>query len=99
MSRVQDVRKFLWLLRTYVAPHWPAVALLLLTSYLATALTALFPVLLAPILDLALGTPVTGSATGGGTLNLSTLGTTFFRWIGVHTVEDRFRAILWLCAA
>ena len=99
MSRVQDLRRFLWLLRTYVAPHWPAVILLLVTSYLATALAALFPVLLAPILDLALGAPVAGAPTGGGTLSLSNLGATFFRWIGVHAVEDRFHAILWLCAA
>ena len=99
MSRVQDLRRFLWLLRTYVAPHWPAVILLLVTSYLATALAALFPILLAPILDLALGTPVAGAPAGGGTLSLSNLGATFFRWIGVHAVEDRFHAILWLCAA
>ena len=97
--RVEDLRRFLWLLRTYVAPHWLAVLLLLATSYLATALAALFPVLLAPILDLALGTPAPAAAAGSGTLSLSNLGATFFHWIGVHAVEDRFRAILWLCAA
>jgi len=99
VSRVQDVRRLLWLLRTYVAPHWLAVAVLLVTSYLATTLAALFPVLIAPILDLALGTPTGRSPIGEGALSLSNLGASFFRWIGVHAIEDRFRAILWLCAA
>jgi subfamily B ATP-binding cassette protein MsbA len=99
VSRAQDLRRFLWLLRTYLAPHWAVVALLLATSYLATALAALFPVLMAPILDLALGTPTGGLPADGASLSLSNLGASFFRWIGVQTVEDRFRAILWLCAA
>ena len=99
MSRGQDLRRFLWLLRTYLAPYWRAVLLLLVTSYLATALAALFPVLMAPILDLALGAPAGGAPAGGSGLSLRNLGSTFFHWIGVQTVEDRFRAILWLCVA
>ena len=55
MRRAGDLRRFASLLRSYTAPYWWAVGLLLLTSYLATALAALFPVLMAPILDLALG--------------------------------------------
>ena len=55
MTRAQDLSRFAWLLRTYLAPHWAAVLLLVATSYLAMALAALFPVLMAPILDLALG--------------------------------------------
>jgi ATP-binding cassette, subfamily B, bacterial MsbA len=99
VSRGQDLRRFLWLLRTYLAPYWRAVLLLLVTSYLATALAALFPVLMAPILDLALGAPAGGAPAGGSGLSLRNLGSTFFHWIGVQTVEDRFRAILWLCVA
>ena len=102
MSRTGDLRRFLWLLRGYVAPYWPAVALLLLTSYLATALAALFPVLMAPILDLALGAPVGAGRDGARIavegLTLKNLGAAFFQWVGVHAVEDRFRAILVLCA-
>ena len=56
MKQAGDVRRLLWLLRHYTAPYWWAVGLLLVTSYLATALAASFPVLMAPILDLALGT-------------------------------------------
>jgi len=102
MTRAGDLRRFLGLLRSYTAPYWWAVGLLLLTSYLATALAALFPVLMAPILDLALGAPV-GSAAGAGTtagegLTLRNLGAAFFQWLGIHSVDDRFRAILVLCA-
>jgi ATP-binding cassette, subfamily B, bacterial MsbA len=93
------MRRFLELLRSYLAPHWGAVALLLVTSYLATVLAALFPILMAPILDLALGGP-TGARTGDhGGLSLANLGAAFFRWIGVHEVGDRLRAVALLCAA
>ncbi len=99
MRRTDDIRRFVWLLRGYLAPYWGAVALLLLTSYLATALAALFPVLMAPILDLALGSPARqgGGPITPGALNLGNLGIAFFQWIGVQQVGDRFRAILLLC--
>ncbi len=101
MRRVGDVQRFLWLLRKYLAPYWQAVALLLLTSYLATALAALFPVLMAPILDLTLGTSMGSPASAGkitlDALSLKNLGAAFFQWVGVQSVDDRFRAILVLC--
>jgi subfamily B ATP-binding cassette protein MsbA len=101
MRRADDIRRFVWLLRGYLAPYWGAVALLLLTSYLATALAALFPVLMAPILDLALGSPARqgGGPITPGALNLGNLGAAFFQWTGVQDVGDRFRAIALLCGA
>ena len=98
MRRTGDLRQLLWLLRTYTAPYWWALALLLVTSYVATAVAALFPVLMAPILDLALGAPVgAGSGEGAAALSLRNLGAAVFGWLGVTAVEDRFRAILVLC--
>lgn len=101
MRRGHDIQQFLWLLRQYLAPYWPAVGLLLITSYLATALAAVFPVLMAPILDLALGAPISDPASGGEiaphAVSLKNLGAAFFQWIGVGAVDDRFRAILLLC--
>ena len=98
MRRVGDLGRFARLLRRYVAPHWPAVALLLLTSLLATALAALLPVVMAPILDLALGgTRAPGAGTGG--LSLSNLGAAVLGWLGATAVDDRFRAIVLLCLA
>jgi ATP-binding cassette, subfamily B, bacterial MsbA len=101
VKRVDDLTRFAWLLRRYLAPHWKAVLLLLCTSYLAAGLAALFPVLMAPILDLALGTqlgaPPGGRITPGG-LTLGNLGAAVFQWIGIRTVDDRFRAIVVLCA-
>ena len=99
MTRARDLSRFAWLLRTYLAPHWAAVLLLVVTSYLATALAALFPVLMAPILDLALGTPAAGASGAAGGLSLSTLGSRVLGWLGVGAGDDRFRAILWLCVA
>jgi subfamily B ATP-binding cassette protein MsbA len=98
---VSDLRRFAWLPRRYLAPYWPAVALLVLTSALATALAGLLPVLMAPILDLALGAPASADAgaVSVGTLSLRNLGTTFFQWTGVYAVDDRFRAVAYLCLA
>ena len=101
MSRVGDLRRFLWLLRTYLVPYWRVVALLVVASYVATALAALLPVLIAPILDLALGTaagtPASAERVGLGGLSLKNLGAAFFQWVGIQSVDDRFRAILVLC--
>ena len=99
MTRLRDLSRFAWLLRTYLAPYWAAVLLLVATSYLATALAALFPVLMAPILDLALGSPAAGASGATGGLSLSTLGARVLEWLGVSASDDRFRAILWLCVA
>ncbi len=96
-----DLRRFLRLLGRYLAPYWPAVALLVALSYVGMALAALLPVLMAPLLDLALQSPATASAGGGpitlGGLSLNNLGAAFFQWMGVNAVEDRFRAIVFLC--
>ena len=103
MRRMSDARQFLWLLGRYLAPYWPAVALLVVLTYAAMTLAALLPVLMAPLLDLAVGSPpavLSNSApiTWSG-LSLKNLGTAFFQWLGVRSVEDRFRAIVLLCAA
>ena len=99
MRRAGDLRQLLWLLRTYTAPYWWAVALLLVSSYVATAVAALFPVLMAPILDLALGAPA-GAAGGDAAagLSLRNLGAAVSGWLSITSVEDRFRAIIVLCA-
>ena len=98
MRWAEDLRRFAWLLRRYVAPHWLAMALLLLGSAGVTVLAAVFPVLMAPILDLALGGSATPPARVSG-LTLSNLGAAFFAWLGIGAVDDRFRAILLLCLA
>jgi ATP-binding cassette, subfamily B, bacterial MsbA len=89
-----------WMLRRHVAPNWPAVALLLASGLVATLLGALLPVLMAPILDLALGRSVSASPTriGLGTISLQNLGAAFFQWLGIETVARPFAAILVLCA-
>ena len=62
-------------------------------------MAALFPVLMAPILDLALGAPA-GAAGGDAAagLSLRNLGAAVSGWLSITSVEDRFRAIIVLCA-
>ena len=65
------------------------------------ALAALLPVIMAPLLDVALGAPPASGAARvtWSELSLKNLGAAFFQWLGISTVEDRFRAIVLLCAA
>jgi ATP-binding cassette, subfamily B, bacterial MsbA len=88
-----------WLLRRHVAPYWGAVVLLLGSGLLATLLGALLPVLMAPILDLALGraAPASGRI-GVGAISLENLGAAFFQWLGIESITRPFVAILALCA-
>jgi len=96
-----DLARFLALLRRYLVPRWPAVVLLVASSYVATALAAVLPLLMAPILDLALGRPI-GPREGSidlGAVTLENLGAAMFQWLGVESVDDRLRAIAFLCLA
>jgi ABC-type multidrug transport system fused ATPase/permease subunit len=88
-----------WLLRRHVAPYWLAFTLLLASGLAATVLGALLPVLMAPILDLALGRTAAagGAPIGLGNLSLQNLGAAFFQWFGIQSVERPFAAILALC--
>jgi subfamily B ATP-binding cassette protein MsbA len=99
---VTDLRRLLRLLRTYVRPHWRAVVLLLVSSYVAMLLTGLMPLIMAPILDLALGGMAGRAApprVGLGNLNLGTLGAAVFQWLGVTGAASPQRAIVVLALA
>ena len=100
-ERPRSLEPLAWLLRRHVAPYWPAVIMLLASGLLATLLGALLPVLMAPILDLALGRPAPAAGAGRiglGTLSLGNLGAAFFQWFSVESVTRPFAAILVLCA-
>ena len=102
MKPVSDARAFTALLRTYLSPYWASVALLVALSYASVALAALLPVLMAPILDLALGPPGALSATGPvtlGGLSLKNLGPALFQWLALPAVTDPIKTIAVLCAA
>jgi len=89
-------------LRTYVRPHWRAVVVLLVLSYVATILTGLLPLIMAPILDLALGglaAKPSPPRVGLGNLNLGTLGAAVFQWLGVSGSASPQRAIVILAVA
>jgi ABC-type multidrug transport system fused ATPase/permease subunit len=89
-------------LRTYVRPHWRAVVVLLVLSYVATVLTGLLPLIMAPILDLALGglaAKPSPPRVGLGNLNLGTLGAAVFQWLGVSGHASPHSAIVILAGA
>jgi subfamily B ATP-binding cassette protein MsbA len=96
---MKDLRDFSGILSRYLRPHWKAVLLLLASSYVATALTGLLPVVMAPILDLALGspTPTGGPPVGWRGVSLGNLGATVLQRLGLGGDLDRFTAIAVLC--
>jgi subfamily B ATP-binding cassette protein MsbA len=99
--RVADLSRFADVVRRYVAPRWPAVVLLVLSSYVATALAALLPILMAPILDLALGraaSPISAQPGGLADLTLNNLGAAVRAWVGLTSDVDPLRTIVVLCA-
>ncbi|HEY7540522.1 MAG TPA: ABC transporter ATP-binding protein [Methylomirabilota bacterium] len=76
--------------------------LLLVSSYVAMLLTGLMPLIMAPILDLALGGMAGRAApprVGLGNLNLGTLGAAVFQWLGVTGAASPRRAIVVLALA
>jgi subfamily B ATP-binding cassette protein MsbA len=96
---MSDLRRFAGLLSAYLRPHWKAVLLLLGTTYVATALAGLVPVVMAPILDLALGTPIPGDRqpVDLGNLSLNNLGVVALQSLGTGAGDDRFTSVLLLC--
>jgi len=93
----RGMRTLGWLLGR-LRPYWPKVALLIGVSYAATLLAGLLPVLMAPILDLALGRGVQAAAPAGlGGLSLNNLGATFFHAVGIERVASPFKGVVVLC--
>ncbi|PYQ04957.1 MAG: hypothetical protein DMF83_16790 [Acidobacteria bacterium] len=94
----RGMRTLGWLLGRYMRPYWPKVALLIGVSYTATLLAGLLPVLMAPILDLALGRGVQAAPPAGlGGLSLNNLGATFFHAVGIERVASPFKGVVVLC--
>ncbi|MBF0166087.1 MAG: ABC transporter ATP-binding protein [Alphaproteobacteria bacterium] len=56
------------LLRQYSKPYWKSIALTIVLSLLGTTLASLMPLVMAPILDIAMGRkPIFSQGAGGGT--------------------------------
>jgi subfamily B ATP-binding cassette protein MsbA len=82
----------------YLLAEWPAVAGLAALSLLGAALAALLPVLLAPILDLALDSEV-GRSTREPGLALHALGATVTEALGLRPERGAFGVIVGLGGA
>ncbi|MBA7490676.1 Vitamin B12 import ATP-binding protein BtuD [subsurface metagenome] len=98
-TKLSDLRRLVYLLRRYARPYWKSIILLLLVSLVVTFLTALLPLIMAPILDTALGSPMGPAADGSqditfGNLSLSNLGTAMLQWLSLTHITDKFRLVL-----
>ena len=87
-------KRFVQLVGKYITPYWKSIILLMAGSYVAAILLAIFPFILAAILDLALNKPMGGEGTiGVGDLSLSNLGAALFQWFGIDAVGNTRQAI------
>src|SRR2546428_3766148 len=94
----RGMRTLGWLLGRYMRPYWPKVALLIGVSYTATLLAGLLPVLMAPILDLALGRGVQAAPPAGlGGLSRQKPGGTVFHAVRLGRVASPFQGVVVLC--
>ena len=75
------------LARRYLPPHRPALAALAIIGLASAALATLLPVLMAPILDLALGRPLAPRAPGES-ISLANLSATSLAWLGATRPTD-----------
>jgi len=98
---LSDFQRLLFLLTKYAKPFWAGILLLLVTNFAATFFTALLPLLMAPILDIALGKPII-TASGGAQdiafskLTLSNLGSAVLQWLSLSDMTNKFRLVLFL---
>ena len=83
----------------YLIAEWPALTALTVLTGVAALLAALLPVLLAPILDLALVGGVPAAPVAGGGLSLRTLGATVLDALGLSERADVWDALVLLGVA
>jgi len=93
-----DFKKFIYLVKKYLRPYWKLVLVLVVVGYAATFLNVLFPVIMAPILDIALGSASnTGAPSGLTDINLANLGSLVLKWVKPDFLQNRLNAVVILC--
>ena len=94
-----DRSRLTYLFTTYLRPYWRSCLLLLLSYFLVTVLTALQPLMMAPILDVALGRQVdiqaASPAPDWSTLDLNNIGQYLMQQLRLD-VLDPWHVVLYL---
>ena len=65
---LSDFHRLIYLLRKYFKPYWKSTFVLIMTSFFVAFLTALTPLIMAPILDITLGKGTLFDNRGAGIL-------------------------------
>jgi subfamily B ATP-binding cassette protein MsbA len=99
-TRLNDFQRLTYILKKYVRPYWKSMLLLQFVNFALTFLTGLLPLIMAPILDMALGKPISPAAgeleITLRNLSLDNLGAAMLQWLNLTDTTDMFRAILLL---
>jgi subfamily B ATP-binding cassette protein MsbA len=94
---LSDFQRLVTIFKRYVLPYWKSMCCLQVINFLVTFLTGILPLIMAPILDIALGKHI-----GGGqeitiqNLSLKNLGAAVLQWLNITDATDKFRILLLL---
>lgn len=98
---MSDFSRLAYLLKKYASPYWKAMIFLILANFLVAFIAALSPLIMAPILDIALGKDLSILTDASqkitfGNLSLKNLGAAMLQILGLAHSTERFRTILLL---
>jgi len=84
VNQSSDLEGLRLILGRFLLPHWKQIILLVVASLVAATLTATYPLLLAPAMNIGLLSNAEPAATFSD-INLNNLGATLLLWIGIKT--------------
>ena len=87
-------------MKRYAKPYWKALLLFILANLAGTIISAVMPLILAPILDLSLGKSIISSGETQNitlyNLSLSNLGTAVSQWLNLTATQSKFKIVILL---
>lgn len=92
-----DLKRLLYILKKYIRPYWKQLALLLTINCTAMILTAALPLIMAPILDIAMGKITPAAGVSLQNINLANLGSAVFAWLHIENFDNRFQLVIFFC--
>lgn len=97
IKNFSDFQRLIIIFKRYVMPYWKSICCLQVVNLIITFLTGMMPLIMAPILDIALGKHLGGEQNiTFQNLSLKNLGAAVFHWLQVTENQDPFRILLLL---
>ena len=99
-NKLKDFQRLAYLMKRYAKPYWKALLLFILANLAGTIISAVMPLILAPILDLSLGKSIISTGESQKislyNLSLSNLGTAVSQWLNLTATQSKFNIVILL---